>query len=253
MRFGQLITHTQPDLVISSRYDQWMKANANPRYSPSALAFFHSQITALPRNRAGTISSSSMASCSRKQMFTFLGMPELPPTPKLAAIFQNGQFMHLRWQMAGLTEGFLTKAEVSVPANRFNLSGTIDAIACDGSITEFKSINSNGFREVQTFGPKQAHQYQLATYMLSTSVEVGRFIYENKDTQEYVEIPFTVSEEMSAEIELRADGLWDMVAERNLPEPLSKCIDREGYEYQGCPFRDRCLGIQNWKGATIHE
>jgi hypothetical protein len=252
MKFGQMITRSQPDLVISPRYDAWMRTNSNPVYSARALEFMHRQLTTPGRKRRGTFSSSSMASCARRQVFTFLGLPQIPPDPKLSAIFQNGQFMHLRWQMAGLSEGFLNSAEIAVPENRYKLSGTIDGLADDASLVEFKSINSNGFSEVHTFGPKAAHEMQLGTYMLVSGVTKGRFIYENKDTQEYLEIPMVLKPDLVEEIEIRADWLWDRVDQQELPEPLHKCVEKTGYEYHGCPFRDRCLHIQNWKGATLH-
>ena len=52
-----------------------------------------------------------------RQEFTWLGWCEMAPSPKTAQIFHNGNFMHLRWQMAGLTAGWLKDAEVPVPAN----------------------------------------------------------------------------------------------------------------------------------------
>src|SRR3954462_2316733 len=99
-------------LVVSPRHEQWLQVNSDPIYSDEALAFGAKVLIDMgrPRDRRGTISASSAGSCRRKQQFTFLGLPELPPTPKLAQIFQNGTFMHIRWQMAGLTEGWLLAA-----------------------------------------------------------------------------------------------------------------------------------------------
>src|SRR5215203_807421 len=150
MRFGELIKQQKPELVVSRRHDAWMKKNGNPEYSPEAIAFATDALTVAPRERRGTVSGSSINSCRRRQIFTFLGWFQLPPSGKTAAIFQNGTMMHIRWQMAGLTEGWLRKAEVPVPHNFLHLSGTMDGLADDGTIVELKSINSNGFRQVNT-------------------------------------------------------------------------------------------------------
>ena len=252
MKFGQIIKKSYPDLVISNRYEQWMKENSNPHYSPEALAFGVEQLRlqAHPRDRTGTFSASSVSTCMRKQQFTWLGMPQPEPTAHLGAIFQNGTFMHVRWQMAGLTEGFLTQAEVPVPEdNEMWLSGTMDGIAYDGSVVEFKSINTRGFTEVCAFGPKTAHLGQGATYLLATGREKVIFIYEDKNTQDYKEFVRTRDELPLKEVEERTADLWVSVEEKELYEPKSDCIDKVGYEYSQCPYKDRCLDIHNWEEA----
>lgn len=251
MKFGQLMKSTRPNLVISNRYDTWMKDNGNPKYSEEALAFGMEQLTlqATPRDRRGTFSASSLNTCIRRQQFTFLGMPELPPTPRTAAIFQNGTFMHVRWQMAGLTEGFLSAAEVGVGKNDLGLSGTIDGIAHEGSIVEFKSINTFGFTSVAQFGPKEDHLAQAGTYLACTGAENVSFIYEDKNTQEYREFTKTKDELPIKEIAEQADRIQTMTAGKKLAEPLESCIDQEGYRFTGCVYRDRCLAIRGWDQA----
>ena len=252
MKFGELIRSSRPDLIISRRYDAWMEKNSNPVYSSSALHFGLSALEAqaAPRDRRGTFSASSLDSCMRKQQFTFLGMPELPPSAKLAAIFQNGTFMHIRWQMAGLTEGWLAAAEVPVPSgNELKLSGTQDGIAYEGSIVEFKSINTNGFSNVATFGPKEAHLAQGATYAACTGAEKVTFIYEDKNTQEYREIVKTREELPIAEVTERASALWESVETESLAEPLHSCTTKTGQQYNSCQFRNVCLSVRGYEHA----
>jgi hypothetical protein len=174
-------------------------------------------------------------------------MPKLPPTAQSAMRMHNGAMMHLRWQMAGLTEGWLGDAEVPVHSERLGLKGTMDGILFNDAIVELKSINAHGFSRVATFGPLVPHLFQMATYMLCTGRKQGVFIYENKNDQDYREIPVTAEEVPLAEAEIAAGLVWQTITKRELVEPLSKCLDREGWMYNYCPFRDRCLGIRTWE------
>jgi hypothetical protein len=225
-----------------------MRENSNPVYSEAALEFGRQALAnqANQRDRTGTISASSLESCGRRQQFTFMGMPELPPTSKLAAIFQNGTYMHIRWQMAGLTEGWLVEAEVPIPTNDLSFSGTMDGILYDDSVLELKSINTNGFNQVQTFGPKVGHYMQIACYMLATNRTKGVIIYEDKNTQEYSEHVVELKEDLIEEVIIRNTWIWEKTTSKTLIEPLDKCLAGEGYQYLGCPFRDRCLTFEGW-------
>lgn len=252
VKFGDLSKYRiDTDLVVSARHEKWLSENSNPVYSDKALDFAVEALEAQakPRDRRGTISASSLGSCRRKQQFTFIGMPELPPSPKLAGIFQNGTFMHIRWQMAGLTEGWMKAAEVPVGRNDYGLSGTQDGIAYDDSVIELKSTNSNGFNRVMTFGPLGGHPFQVGTYVLTTGAEQGVLIYENKDTQDFKEFVLTRDDLPLDEIEVINDGLWKKIAGKELIDPLDECEAKAGYRYAGCPFRAHCLKINSWQHA----
>lgn len=245
MRFSQTIKLTGPDLVVSQRHEKW---TAVPHaYTTRALLFAGQQLDSKDRVRKGTVSASSLGGCDREQQFTYMGMRKLPPDTQGMARMANGSFMHLRWQMEGLTAGWIKEAEVSVPSNPFRLSGTMDGILYDDSILELKSINSNGFSRIATFGPLLPHLYQMATYVLCTGRAKGVFLYENKNDQDYKEIVVKAEELPLREAEAKAVALWDAIDNKKLVEPLEDCIDRKGWKYNSCPFRDRCLGIHHWE------
>lgn len=251
MKFSQLASYQEnTPLEISARHDRWMRKNSNPHYTEAALDFGREQLAAQarPRDRRGTISSSSLGSCWRRQQFTFMGVKEEPPQPKLAGIFQNGTFMHIRWQMAGMTEGWLVAPEVPVPTNAFRLSGTMDGITDKDSVVEFKSCNSNKFRQVLAFGPLPGHEVQLATYLLTSGREKGVFIYEDKDTQDYTEIVKTADELPLDEVAAGANMLWERIDNRVLVEPLEECLAKSG-KYNTCPFKKVCLPTMTWEEA----
>lgn len=246
MRFSETIKNTDPDLVISRRHEEWVSANDHPEYSAKALAFAAEQLAGKDRVREGTISASSLGECKRYQQFVFLGFPKLPPDAKNAAKMHNGSFMHLRWQMEGLTEGWLQHAEVPVHSDAYGLMGTMDGINYNGSILELKSINVNGFSRVGAFGPLIPHLFQMATYMLCSGIEQGVFLYENKDTQEYHEIVVQPEDLPITEAVMAAEDMKKSLEAQKLYEPLGDCMDQKGWKYNSCPFRDRCLWVYDW-------
>lgn len=254
MKFGELLRVHKPELVISRRYDEWVAKNSNPVYSPEALDFAREQLWAqtYPRDRRGTVSASSLKKCMRRQAFTFLGMPEMPYSAKTSAIFQNGTFMHLRWQMAGITEGFLSACEIKVPSNPFRLSGTLDAVAYEDSVVELKSCNSNSFSRAMAFGPIAGHDYQVATYCLVTGREQGVLIYENKDTQEFTEIVLPREQLPLQEIIIANERLWEYLDRQVLPDPLDAVYENK-MPCSGCPFRNVCLKFPSWVEADEYS
>lgn len=247
MKFSETIKNTDPKLVISRRHEAWLLENDHPVYSQRALDFAYQALTKRDRVRKGTISASSLGECQRYQQFVYLGMPQLPHDQKNAMKMQNGSFVHLRWQMAGLTEGWLDKAEVAVANEPLGLRGSMDGVVYDGSILELKSINNNGFSRVATFGPLVPHLFQMATYMLCTGRDKGIFIYECKDNQEYKEIVVGPEDLPMKEARDLALKSWVNIGARELVEPLEKCIDKKGWMYDSCPFRDRCLSVHDWE------
>lgn len=250
MQFSTLAKITKPDLILSKRYEDWVAKNSNPKYSQAALGFAAEQLEAQahPRKRGGTVSASSLGKCPRRQQFVFLGLPEVGPTPKLGAIFQNGTFMHIRWQMAGLSEGFLKAAEVAVPPNEYRLMGTMDGIAYEDSVVEFKSCNTNSFTKAVSFGPLWGHEEQLGTYLLATGREKGIFIYEDKNNQSYVEIVKTRAELPLKQIAERVKRLWDSIDSEKLAEPLDAIYEMK-QPCSSCPFSELCYDVKSWAQA----
>jgi hypothetical protein len=249
MRFSETVKHVDPGLVLSKRHEAWITGSDHPMYSQRAVDFAQSQLGKVDRKREGTLSASSLGECERYQQFVFIGMPKLMPDAKNAAKMANGAFMHLRWQMEGLTEGWLQFAEVPIHSDAYHLMGTMDGILHDGSILELKSINSNGFSRIGAFGPLHPHLYQMATYMLCSAREKGVFLYENKDTQEYTEIVVDPDDLPMTEVLIKAEKMWESTQRQVLSEPLSDCMDKKGWKYNSCPFRDRCLFVYDWAEA----
>lgn len=248
MKFSDTVKHEDPHLVITKQHEQWMLTDGE--YSEEARQFLADQLVSKPRERRGTVSASSLGDCKRKQQFTFLGIKERTVEARGRAIFANGNFMHYRWQMSGISQGWLSQAEVPVPPNDQVLSGTMDGVLYNDDIVEFKSINDNGYRGISTFGVQKKHLMQGAAYALASDRANVVFIYENKNNQEYTEVVVGREDLPLREAETRALDLRMANSNQVLEEPLSKCYDKEGFDYTYCPFRDMCLGTKDWDDAV---
>jgi hypothetical protein len=248
VKFSQAAQIENLELVISRAHDKWIVEDGE--FNDLAKAFLTRQMNTKPRVREGTVSASSLGGCIRSQQFTYIGVKKLKIEPRGAAIFKNGDFMHLRWQMSGLSAGWLLDAEVPVPKNTHNLAGTMDGTAYTDDVVEFKSINDNGFKGVTTFGPQKKHLLQGASYLLASERERVIFVYENKNNQEYREYVRTRAELPMEEAEVRAENIHTANALQQLEEPLKPCERREGFDYNYCPFRHICLETKDWDDAV---
>ena len=166
--------------------------------------------------------------------------------PRQVQVAHNGSFMHLRWQMAGLSAGWLREAEVPIPSNGWGLAGTMDGILSTFEGLELKSCNAHAFSSVKTFGMKPEHDFQVHTYMLASGIDTFSVIYENKDTQDWIEIVRNRDEAMIDKVQQTAAHLWRESNQQHLMPMLSKCEMHEGWQFDWCSKREACMGMKKW-------
>lgn len=250
MSLKDTIRAVQSDLPITMRHEKWLTENSNPHYSDEAIKFAADQLTGISgsqRLRKKMFRASAAHDCKRKQIMNIVGVPKREEIEsRLAGIFQTGNFLHLKWQMSGLTEGWLTKAEVPVDREDLNAGGTMDGVVYTGGGFEFKSINDRGFNRVTTYGPLEAHIAQVHNYMYLGDIDHFCVVYENKNTGEWREFKVPRNEELILAAKFGFEQLNAMYEEKTLPDPLSECKAKEGSTYRNCPFRDVCLTIKKW-------
>lgn len=251
MKLGKLIAAIKTDLPVTPRHEAWLASNATPTYSAGAKSFLAAEIGKEQRDRTRSFSASSAGSCHRRRVLAWLGVPESRgPSSRLVSIFHNGTYMHLRWQLAGLSAGWLAAPEVFAGNAHLNLKGTLDGVLDTGEGLELKSINSYGFSYLMSAGkPKAAHVYQITAYFLMTEIERFSVIYENKDTQDYREFVVTRKDAPVAQAIEEFERLNYAVDFEELPEVKDACWAGEGTEYLQCPFRDNCPTIRSWSHA----
>lgn len=233
------------DLVISLRHEAWLENNSNPIYSDKAIEFANnvlSQQVGGGRSRTSKFRASGLGSCERKQVYQAEGVKQADTiNARLSNIFATGNFLHLKWQMMGLTEGWLKEAEVPSESEEFSFGGTLDGILYDNSLFEFKSINPRGFSRVYEYGPQKDHIKQATGYMWLKGLDAVSFVYENKGDQEWREFRVQRDEKIVDEIIASLDRMENHLQEKTRPRREVKCLQKQGYLYRYCPFKDICI------------
>lgn len=247
MKFGKLAEMATAGLVVTPRHEEWVRQNQEITLTDEAIAFTAEQLRAQskPRDRRGSFSASSLGSCLRAQQFTFHGVIQPKIDSKSSGIFQNGTYVHLRWQGEGLSAGWLTDAEVPVPPNPYRLSGTMDGTIGDDGVLEVKSANDRSFSSMLAFGPTNKYKLQGAAYLLASDRQYVSFLIENKNTQEYTEKVLHRTELPLAEAAERAETLWHAEEHQVLLGVLDGVYERKG-ECAWCPFKEECLKYDSY-------
>lgn len=247
-----LVRSVQDDLPVSLRHERWLLANDDAVYSDEAIEFARRQ---LARETGGErkgrerryFRASGMGRCARARIFAFSGeQGKRSIESRKINLFHTGSFIHLKWQMAGLTEGWLTAAEVPFEEPTVPMAGTLDGVLHDGSGFECKSANERSFKRVMTFGPLAEHLLQTTAYMVLAKLTRFSIVYENKadsDWREFrVELDQTwmdlVAEDIKVLTESKATGV--------LPPMLPNCVDKTGKDYLECPFAQICPTRKTW-------
>jgi hypothetical protein len=247
--FKDLVKASQSDKPVTLRHEMWLEQNPNPVYSDKALAFASEALAddynaTLGVKTERLFRCSGMNGCKRQRILLRSGLePSARPNARTANIFHTGNFMHLKWQMAGLTEGWLDKAEVGMEDPSLQLRGHTDGVLYDGSLLEIKSINSRGFDRVYKLGIKDDHKAQAASYLFMLGINRISFIYENKDTGEWFEYLYDRNDK---DEEAMLQEMRDLVAYWDndvLPDVLPACLREEGFAYNYCPFKKECLAL----------
>ena len=249
-----LVRAVQQDLPVTLRMERWLIENANPRYSERAIQFsddfLRGKVGGNRKNRELHFRASGMGKCPRRRVLERIAHKGISEdfSSEQSNTFATGNFMHRKWQMAGLTEGWLTDVEVPVLAPDQDLAGTMDGRIYDNSLFEYKTINSRGYRWVTSQGQaNHDHKLQTGAYkILDPSLTAASIVYENKETGEWREYRTYFTDELMDEVYSELEMLRTAVATQKLPPIKPKCIDKEGMEYRRCPFRDSCLKIKDW-------
>lgn len=249
-KLADLVKAVQQDLPVTVRMERWLIDNADPKYSEEAIKFSDDFLRGKVgghRHRRPAFRASGMGKCARSRVFARLGVVGESEqfSSAQANVFATGNFYHRKWQMGGLTEGWLKQAEVPFYNEEIDLGGTADGIIYDGSLLEIKSINDRGYKWVaQTKTPKDDHMLQVGAYkLLKPDLTAASIIYENKNNGEWREYRVYFTDELMTKVEGELAGLRRSIRERVLPEVKETCLVRSGTEYRQCPFRDTCLSL----------
>lgn len=250
-----------PDsLIVTPLYDEWLVRNPEITARPDVFEKVMRLMTIPPRDRRRSFSASQAGYCLRRQELAFLGVKGMKPTdPRGIRIFQNGTFVHLRWQVGLLSAEIVDGIEVTVKSYDELDRATMDGIgvALEGTYKgarfgwEHKGRMSFAFKSQETAqSPDAKTRKQVARQMVLTGYDVWSVTNENKDTQVHGEFIIERNEKELGEARQELKELTTAIKKQKLHPMLPECIKRNSTgEYYKCPFGTdygACINSGSW-------
>lgn len=179
--------------------------------------------------------------CERKHLFSYMGLPQKKKTDGNNDVMDAGTWGHYRWQLAGLSQGWLKDIEIQVSYEPWKLKGAMDGIISDGSGWELKTTNSRKFKEIVDSGiPVNAHLMQVHAYMKALDLSHFSIIYENRDNAVWKEFRIERMPSIDRNLEDLMNSLHSHISEATLPEMIPSCVQKKGFSYNYCDWAEIC-------------
>lgn len=241
------------NLVVTGPHYDWIEMLGHEQmYSPAAvLHAIKVYLRMYKHPRHGRFSASAIGKCARAVVFGYAGAPQVAPESSGQEIFDHGSVDHLKWQMEGLTMGWMKSAETWVENKELLVGGSIDGILEDDSIFELKSAAPSVFyRVTQDEGPKPENVFQGNLYMMLRDVDWLSLVYVDRSYGKFHEYRLERSPKMEKELLRRLRSYKRYVEEDDLPPMLGDCEIRFGPIYKQCFFREICPKVHTVTQAT---
>lgn len=192
--------------------------------------------------RKGRFSPSNMGECPRRILLSFAGAPELQVDIDNQEMMDHGSFGHLKWQIEGLTMGYMKEAEVWVHDEDLMTGGSIDGVLFDDSLFELKTAAMSVYNRivVDLRQPKYENLLQVAIYFLLTGETRASVVYENRGIGDFHEFRVEADAKIEKEVIRRLASYKRYAEDDALPPMLDQCEQRIGTVYRRCPFRQVC-------------
>lgn len=206
-----------------------------------------------PRPRPhGRISPSSIGGCQKRGVFKFLGVDgKIRIDPDTEAIFDDGNYRHLKWQSIFLDmEQVLGKdvfevvsIEEDIRYPRLFVAGSLDIVVkIQGKkwVIDFKGANIYGWTNAFLNGePDPKHVWQLVLYMKAKRIRRGMLLYENKNDQTIKVFVVEFNEDDWNEVVQWIKPVLKSLERKKLPPKHPDCKPGNAM-YNQCPFTKWC-------------
>lgn len=230
--------------IVTPRVDKWLLDN-DGIFLDKKLA---KRITALMTKRsgdytrAGVLHPSSEHLCMRRQLFSFLDVEGVHHFDSaLQNRFNNGTWIHMRWQAMLMEAGILHDIEVPVTIPKYRLRGSMDGQGT-WKRKEF-GFELKGWSAIPD-EPKDYHVRQIQTYMFASGLEQFSVVYEHKSSQDWTEFLVDRDDDVIDVIEERLKELNGAIDNEVLIAPLRECRRERGEPFKSCPYRKVCLDYE---------
>lgn len=214
-------------------------------WDEAALELWRGLVTRAMGNedRSGRFGASSRGTCHRRQVFTYLGMPQGRILDvEIQNLFNDGKWRHLRWQMMGMQSGALTHVEWPAVLSKYRVKVSMDGLNADeGWLFELKG-DRNYSRVLNEDDHK--HVLQIHTMLIATGYDVASYVIEDKSSQQFREIVIRRDPKIIEEVRVELEELNEYVEGHRLPDILPACASKAG-PYRTCPYASQCIERHN--------
>jgi hypothetical protein len=230
--------------VVTIPHVKWMESSEEDK-RPSDVAVEHALNVwrgGYKHERAGRFSPSAIGECHRRVCFGFAGAPQLKPAFENQEMMDHGSWIHLKWQVEGLTVGYMTSAEEWVYDKDLLCGGSMDAVLSDGSIFELKSAGWSIYNRIVVVDgwPKWENLMQLGTYFLLADIDMASLVMEDRSSGKFHEFRIPRDAKIEEEVLRRLRSYKSYVEADELPEMLDECRTKRGTTYKRCGYREIC-------------
>jgi hypothetical protein len=245
------------------RHDAWLERPESERgWSEQAIQFAYDALRGtFKHERSARISPSSIGDeCERVLLFGYAGAPKLAFPKANQEKMDAGTFHHLRWQMEGMSAGYMTAGEVWTHSSALRCGGSADGRLDDGSLFELKTTGGHlydavskgqayldavlaefdrtgkGSAAVYAANMHAKHKLQMEAYWLVDEIEAeaqgreryftdwGSLVYQDPgDPARVYEVRMHASPARRREVHRILEGLHDWIDLNELPDMLEGC------------------------------
>lgn len=175
--------------------------------------------------------------CDRKQMLSYYGAPTAERDVAFHEMVTNGTFNHYRWQLSGLSAGWLVDIEVKVAG-----VGAMDGLLVGAETGwELKTTNYNVIKKVVESGPSEAHLDQMHRYMMEADLGSFVIMYQERNFLDVKELFVERDESRIVRIKDKLDRLGEYARAGSLPPMLDECMTGSGKTFSYCQYAGECV------------
>lgn len=232
-------------LYVTKYHAEWLELPPDEQvYTPEAAEHARAVLMGEKKHpRPGRFSPSSLGMCRRRLMFGFEGAPQVGENLDSLDLMNVGTFDHLKWQVEGISYGYMKEGEVWVHDPDLRLGGSMDGLLADDSGFELKTARSTLYNKyvVNEKAPKHEHTLQFGAYAMIHGLTWGSIVYEHRDSGQFHEFRIDMTGPLEKAVLNEVKVLNSRLEEGKLPPILDDCEMRLGYTYNSCPYRKECL------------
>lgn len=234
------------DLIVLPLVDEFLAKNPDWFTPPRVAEKIAKLISTPPRDRRFSWSASQSGLCQRRQELAFLGAPTFQKhNAQTIRIFNNGTWVHLRWQAMLMTAGILDDIEVTYLRSHQRSRCTLDGqgVAQRSRFTgslfgfELKGRNDYYYSQQRANGVDEKTRRQVDFQFYASGLEVISIVNENKNNQGANEWVLYRDEDRVSEVADEIKDLNRAIDRERLHPMLPQCRKAEANgEFFRCPY-----------------